>query len=61
MCIQLADGLVGDTVRQRLIKKYDIGTISIGNVLRLAFSSVAAEDIPELFESIYKACADTKP
>jgi aspartate/methionine/tyrosine aminotransferase len=58
MCIQLTDDLDGEEVRQTLIKKYDIGTISIGNILRIAFSSVAAKDIPELFESIYKACDD---
>jgi len=61
MCIQLSGDLQGEEVRQALIKKYDIGTISIGKILRLAFSSVAETDIPELFESIYKACSEIKP
>jgi aspartate/methionine/tyrosine aminotransferase len=61
MCIQLRNDLQGEEVRQLLINKYDIGTISIGKILRIAFSSVAAKDIPELFESIYKACSEIKP
>jgi len=61
MCIQLSGDLQGEEVRQALIKKYDIGTISIGKILRLAFSSVAETDMPELFESIYKACSEIKP
>jgi aspartate/methionine/tyrosine aminotransferase len=60
MCLQLRDDLDGEEVRQILIKKYDTGTISIGKILRLAYSSVAAADIPELFESIYKACSEIK-
>jgi len=59
MCIKLADGLNGEDVRQVLIQKYSIGTISLDNILRIAYSAVAAKDIPELFESIYKACGDT--
>jgi aspartate/methionine/tyrosine aminotransferase len=59
MCVKLADGLDGENVRQVLIQKYSIGTISLDNILRIAYSAVAAKDIPELFESIYKACGDT--
>lgn len=58
MCVQLADGLAGEEVRQVLIEKYSIGLISLGNVLRIAFSAVAASDINDLFEGIYKACKD---
>ncbi len=56
MCIQLAEGLKGEEVRQVLIKNYSIGTISLNNILRIAFSAVAAKDIKEMFEGIYKAC-----
>ncbi len=58
MCVQLEGGLSGDQVRQVLINKYSIGTISLNNILRLAFSAVAAGDIKELFEGIYSACEE---
>ncbi|WP_346863071.1 aminotransferase class I/II-fold pyridoxal phosphate-dependent enzyme [uncultured Draconibacterium sp.] len=60
MCVQLADGLVGDEVRQVLIEKYSIGLIALGNVLRVAYSAVAASDVKEMFEGIYLACKDCK-
>lgn len=59
MCVKLADGLVGEEVRQVLIEKYGIGLISLGNVLRIAFSAVAASDVKEIFEGIYSACKDS--
>ena len=60
MCVKLADGLAGDEVRKVLIEKYSIGLISLGNVLRVAYSAVAATDVKELFEGIYEACKDCK-
>lgn len=56
MCIQLKGGLNGEAVRQELLKNYDTGVISIGNILRIAFSGVKESDIEVLFENIYKAC-----
>jgi aspartate/methionine/tyrosine aminotransferase len=58
MCIQLTDGLVGEDVRQALIKRYSIGAISLNNILRIAFSAVAAKDVKDMFEGIYKACEE---
>ena len=58
MCVQLADGLAGDKIRKTLIDKYGIGLISLGNVLRVAYSAVAAKDIEELFEGVYMACKE---
>ncbi len=58
MCVQLAEGLDGEQVRQILIEKYSIGLINLNNVLRVAFSAVAASDVKELFEGIYNACKD---
>ncbi len=60
MCVKLAEGLNADEVRQVLIEKYSIGLISLGNVLRIAFSAVAAADVKEMFEGIYKACEECK-
>lgn len=58
MCISLAEGLNADKVRQVLIEKYSIGLISLGNILRIAYSAVAANDIKQLFEGIYLACKE---
>jgi aspartate/methionine/tyrosine aminotransferase len=60
MCIKLADGLDAEAIRQILIEKYSIGTISLGEILRVAFSAVAASDIKDLFEGIYSACKEFK-
>ncbi|WP_167605587.1 aminotransferase class I/II-fold pyridoxal phosphate-dependent enzyme [Maribellus sediminis] len=60
MCVKLTEGLNGDEIRQLLIEKYSIGLISLGNVLRIAFSAVAASDVKEMFEGIYNACKDCK-
>ncbi len=60
MCIKLADGLNGEEVRKVLIEKYSIGLISLGNVLRVAYSAVAATDVKEMFDGIYNACKDCK-
>lgn len=58
MCIQLAEGLEGEKVRKVLIDKYSIGVISLNNVLRIAYSAVAAKDVPDMFEGIYNACKE---
>ena len=60
MCVKLAEGLNGDDIRQLLIEKYSIGLISLGNVLRIAFSAMAASDVKELFNGIYSACREYK-
>jgi len=60
MCVKLAAGLNGEEVRQVLISKYSIGLISLGNVLRIAFSAVAAADVKEMFDGIYNACKECK-
>ena len=56
MCIQLADNLDGEKVRRELLENYDTGVITIGNLLRIAFSGVKEADIEILFENIYNAC-----
>lgn len=60
MCVQLVDGIDGEKVRQVLIEKYSIGLINLNNVLRIAYSAVAASDIKALFEGIYAACKEIK-
>jgi aspartate/methionine/tyrosine aminotransferase len=57
MCIQLNEGLDGEKIRRILLDRFDTGVISMGKVIRVAFSSVAAEDITTLFNNIYEACS----
>ena len=58
MCIQLKEGIDAEKIRQILLEKYDTGTIAIGSILRIAYSAVKKDLIPELFENIYKACSE---
>lgn len=58
MCVKLRQGLDAEKVRQILIKKYSIGLIALGDILRVAFSAVAATDVKTMFEGIYNACKD---
>jgi len=60
MCVKLAQGLDGELLRKILIEKYSIGIINLNNIIRVAFSAVAASDVRELFEGIYQACQDLK-
>lgn len=60
MCVQLVDGIDGEKVRQLLIEKYSIGLINLNNVLRIAYSAVAARDVKEMFEGIFSACKEVK-
>jgi len=60
MCVELKEGLDAEKVRQILLQKYSTGVITVGNLLRIAFSAVAEKNIPAVFENIYKACQDQK-
>lgn len=60
MCVKLAEGIDGEALRKLLIEKYSIGIINLNNIIRVAFSAVAANDIKELFDGIYNACAELK-
>ena len=60
MCVKLTEGLDGEEIRKILLDKYETGIINLNNVFRIAFSSAAEKDIPELFENIYLACKDFK-
>jgi aspartate/methionine/tyrosine aminotransferase len=60
MCLKLAEGIDAEAVRKTLLQKFDTGVISLKDSLRLAFSSVAADKIPELIENIFEACLENK-
>jgi len=58
LCLQLRDGLDAEVVRQKLLADYSTGVIAMSNLIRVAFSSVPLQDLPILYENIYKACKD---
>ena len=57
MCVRLKNK-GGEKIRQILLEEYGTGVIAIGNILRIAFSSINKDLIPEIFENIYKACKE---
>ncbi len=58
LCLKLKH-LEAETLRKHLLHEYGVGTIAIsGGDLRVAFSCVEEEQIPDIFELIWKACRD---
>jgi aspartate/methionine/tyrosine aminotransferase len=58
MCIQLKD-IDAETLRSHLLEKYGVGLIALGDKnIRIAFSCLEIEDIPELFDIILKGVQD---
>ena len=57
MCVKLktADA---EEVRQTLLNDYDTGIIALGKLVRVAYSSLPAQYIEELFANVYSACKD---
>ncbi|OHE60130.1 MAG: aminotransferase [Treponema sp. RIFOXYC1_FULL_61_9] len=51
-------GIGAETIRQALLKDHGIGTIAFGDkYLRIAFSSVDADHIPELYKTVFEVAA----
>lgn len=59
MCVR-PNGVDAESVRRRLIEKYDTGTIVVSGLLRIAFSSVPGEKLGRLFANIDSAVRDLK-
>ncbi len=57
MCVQLKKGNA-EEVRQKLLADYDTGIIALGSLIRVAYSSLPAAQIDELYANIYSACRD---
>lgn len=57
MCVKVAGG-DGEAVRQKLLKDYDTGVIALGDLVRVAYSSLPEAQIPQLFANLYAACGD---
>ena len=56
MCIKLVEGLDPEEIRKILLKDYSTGVIAIKDMIRIAYSAIPKEDIPRVFDNIYKAC-----
>jgi hypothetical protein len=49
-------GISAEALRQKLLKEFGIGTIALGDrYLRIAFSSMEADRIPDLYATVYEA------
>ncbi|WP_240986862.1 aminotransferase class I/II-fold pyridoxal phosphate-dependent enzyme [Acididesulfobacillus acetoxydans] len=60
MCLRLKS-VKAETLRRHLLQHYGVGVISLGDSdLRIAFSSVAKEDLAQLFELVYQGVKDLK-
>lgn len=59
MCVRLrhADP---EQVRQKLLKDYSTGVIAMSGIVRLAFSAVPLEQLPVLFENLFRAVRDVQ-
>ena len=58
MCIKLKT-VNAEALRKHLLNQYGIGVISIGDTdIRVAFSCIEVDEIPELFELIYRGVKD---
>jgi len=57
MCVRLrrADP---EQVRQKLLADYSTGVISMGGIIRLAFSAVPLAQLPVLFDNLFRAARD---
>jgi aspartate/methionine/tyrosine aminotransferase len=60
MCL-LINGVEGEALRLHLLDTYGVGVIATGgNDIRVAFSCIEAEDLEELFDTIYKGVMDLR-
>ncbi len=53
-CIELKTASQAEFIRQQMLKNYNIGIISTGKCIRIAYSSIKEDDIQKVLESILK-------
>jgi len=59
-CFELKEGIDSEKLRQLLLEKYDTGIITNEKLVRVAFSGLCTDRIPEMLENLYKACIETR-
>jgi aspartate/methionine/tyrosine aminotransferase len=60
MCVKLKYDLDSEKIRQILLERYSTGVIVIGDVIRIAFSSLTKKQIRVLFSNLYEACSEIR-
>ncbi|MBN1982296.1 MAG: aminotransferase class I/II-fold pyridoxal phosphate-dependent enzyme [Chitinivibrionales bacterium] len=55
MCIAINPLIDAEGLRRMLITDYSCGTIVLGQLMRIAFSSTPTQDLQQLFDTIYSA------
>ena len=55
-----AEGVDAEAVRRHLIEKYSTGTIVLSGLIRLAFSTIPAKLLPDVFANVDSAVRDLK-
>jgi aspartate/methionine/tyrosine aminotransferase len=59
MCVK-PKGVDAEAVRRHLIEKYSTGTIVLSGLIRLAFSTIPAKQLPDVFANVDSAVRDLK-
>ena len=59
MCVK-PKGVEAEAVRRHLIEKYSTGTIVLSGLIRLAFSTIPAKKLPQLFANVDAAVRDLR-
>ena len=59
MCVK-PKGVDAEAVRKHLIEKYSTGTIVLSGLIRLAFSTIPAKQLPDVFANVDAAVRDLK-
>lgn len=58
MCFEITASLDAEEVRKLLIEKYETGVIVFGSLMRIAYSCVPKDSLPELLHRLYQGCKD---
>ena len=59
MCVK-PKGVEAEVVRRHLIEKYSTGTIVLSGLIRLAFSTIPVQKLPQLFANVNAAVRDLR-
>ena len=57
-CLEINEKINTQELRKLLIEKSSVGTIAIGQLLRIAFSATNEKNLPSLIESIFTCCEE---
>jgi len=60
MCVRLKE-IDAEEMRKRLLERYGVGVIATGEDIRIAFSCLEIDEIPGLFDIMYRCALEMKP